>query len=177
MKIKYFILCSLFVACSLKANVIHESPELLSYMNFEVLNNKVNLAGFGYRKIVNSHCIDWNIAAGLPYKCYNFRKFIPVAISINYLYFFKNANTYLGAGGRFLMECSGNEFTPIVINPCLTWGFETNIKDRKIFIELKSNFLRYIKILSDNYFYRYSKHSRKLALKSHSLSVNFGTYF
>jgi len=174
MKIKYLILLSMVFVCSLKAN---EQREVKTYGVIEITNNQVSSIGIGYREFIRKHCFDFNFSFNYPYKPYNFKKFYPVSFAINYLYFIKDTNTYLGLGGKYTITLSKNDFTLIEVKPCITLGLLTNIKNNDVFIELKGNFLRFINILSNYINFNYTKEDKDKALKNCYLSVNFGTYF
>jgi len=173
MNFKYCLILILSTTCILKA----ESLKDLSYINIEILNSKLSAIGFGHRKISNKNCFDCSLLFKTPYKHLELHRFYPVSFALNYLYFPKNNNTYLGAGIRYRIDISNNYFSPIQINPCLTLGVLCKVGNRDCFVELKSNFLRFIKLMCDNNKVDYPRKIRKEALKSHSFSVNFGTYF
>jgi len=173
---KYLILTLFICFCSLYATNTDKGNSYKQYINFEVANNKIQSIGCGTRQIVNRHAFDWYVSVFDPYKNKDFGLFIPISLSMNYLYFFPY-NTYIGLGARLKEELSKNSFSPITFNPCLTWGVLTNINEREVFIELKAHFLQLIKIISNYKDFDFSKEYKKNILKSYYLSINFGTYF
>jgi len=176
MKFRWLVL-SLLLVGSLKASEEINTEGTFSYMNFDVKHNKVASIGFGCREIHSKGAIDWNIGFWYPVKITGFSVFFPIEFNINYLYFVKKVNLYYGAGTRTKIDFSRNYFTPVEFNPCVIVGFLTKIGRRTAFVELKSNFLRFVKLFNEGSNARYDKTYKDAMLKSHYFSVNFGTYF
>lgn len=178
MKVKFLIILSLLF-CSLQAT--EEKGQKTNgtkfYSFFEIVDNKIADVGIGCREIEDTNCIDWSVAVCKPYKVRYHKQFYPVILNLNYLYFFPKILCYTGMGIKMKADLNNNYFTPFSINPVVTFGFISNIRNNGIFIELKSNFLKFIKLLEGQDYIYYEKSFKHEVLKEHYFSVNFGTYF
>jgi len=175
-KIRYFII-PLLLTCCLHAGYNVKSDGTFSYFDFGVTHSKITSIGLGCRDINNGHGADWHVSAEYPYKITGFKRFYPAEVGISYLRFFDNSNLYAGAGGKIRVEFNKNCFTPIELNPCLILGFLTKVRHTPAFIELKTNFLRCVHLISSNEFLVYSPEYKHKILKTYYFSVTFGKYF
>jgi len=179
MKIKFLILL-------LSAITVYSFPkekekilinDSLKYLCFEIIDNEAHYIGLGFRNITNNHATDFSAHYGRIYKNkwgYNLHQ---TMANLNYLYFFPNYNAYFGVGGKAILYFSKNNYVPVELSPNLILGFLTKIAEDNIFIELRFNFLRFIKILSNYDDFDYDKSQKKAYLRDHFLSVKFGAYF
>ena len=96
MKIKYLLV--LLTLAFVKLQASEDISKTKFYSFFEIVDNKIADIGIGYREIVNTNCLDWNIAICKPYKVKDFKVFYPVILNVNYMYFFPKKFCYTGIG-------------------------------------------------------------------------------
>ncbi len=96
---------------------------------------------------------------------------------MNYLYFIPKTTNYIGIGTRTRLDLNKNYFTPFEFNPNLIFGLTTEICNKRSFVELKCNFLKIIKLLSDYSEIYYESSYKKEVLKKIDFSVNLGLCF
>lgn len=179
MKLKLLLLlticsCSLFSYSSLDFK-----DDETFYTSLEFIDNKISLFGGGIREMKDYHCFDANISFAKPYryKGMHLGRFYPIILSLNYHYFLDRFNCYIGGGYKMKLDFSKEDFIPAEFNPCITWGFLTNVGKRPCFIEFKNNFFRSVSLLSSYNDLKYDKSYEKQMFRSSYYSIAIGAFF